>query len=170
MILFKIQHYQNNIKLKHYHFQNWLKTFKSSIYFEEQEALAINSTDIPANLVTNSTLIPEITWSTLYLSKEKSSIMVFFFGLTFSRIGLWIADLSITQIMQESIPEEERNTIFGVQNAFCQFFSVLKDILVILIADQRMFGIWITVSVMFVTSGLLQYCWYLIKVSLKELK
>uniref|UniRef100_A0A915CZH0 Solute carrier family 40 member n=1 Tax=Ditylenchus dipsaci TaxID=166011 RepID=A0A915CZH0_9BILA len=41
------------------------------------------------------------------------SIVVFFCGITFARLGLWMADLSITQIMQESIAEEERNTVWS---------------------------------------------------------
>lgn len=37
-----------------------------------------------------------------------------------------MADLSISQIMQETVPERERNTVFGVQDSIAQFFSVLK--------------------------------------------
>lgn len=76
-----------------------------------------------------------------------------------------MADLSITQIMQESIAEEERNTVFGAQNSFCQLFSVLKDILVILFPDPRTFGFLIIMSVFFVSIGFISYCYYLIKVN-----
>lgn len=41
-------------------------------------------------------------------------------------LGLWMADLSIIHIMQEGVPEGDRNTVFGVHNALCQTFSVLK--------------------------------------------
>ncbi|KAE9549332.1 hypothetical protein FO519_007448 [Halicephalobus sp. NKZ332] len=138
-------------------FESWLSKFKSSIYLTES----------PENSPTNSSIIPlvseEPTQSEFDLTSEKASILIFFFGMTMSRLGLWMVDLSVTQIMQESILEEERNTIFGVQNAFCQFFSVLKDILVILLPDQRTFGLLIIMSVAFVFTGLLQYIWYLIK-------
>lgn len=39
-----------------------------------------------------------------------------------------MADLSISQIMQETVPERERNTVFGVEDSIAQFFSVLKVI------------------------------------------
>ncbi|VDM54333.1 unnamed protein product [Angiostrongylus costaricensis] len=41
-------------------------------------------------------------------------------------LRLWMADLSIIHIMQESVPESDRNTVFGVHNALCQTFSILK--------------------------------------------
>ncbi|EPB71289.1 hypothetical protein ANCCEY_09622 [Ancylostoma ceylanicum] len=37
-----------------------------------------------------------------------------------------MADLSIVHIMQEGVPESDRNTVFGVHNALCQTFSLLK--------------------------------------------
>lgn len=37
-----------------------------------------------------------------------------------------MADLAITHIMQIATPESQRNTVFGVHNAICQAFSVMK--------------------------------------------
>lgn len=71
-----------------------------------------------------------------------------------------MADLSITQIMQESIIEEERNTVFGTQNAFCQLFSVLKNVIVFMFPDHRTFGILVIMSMFFVTLGFLLYIYY----------
>lgn len=76
-----------------------------------------------------------------------------------------MGDLSITQIMQESIAEEERNTVFGAQNSFCQLFSVLKNILVILFPGPRIFGFLILMSMFFVSIGFLSYCCYFVKVN-----
>ncbi|KHJ99837.1 Ferroportin1 [Oesophagostomum dentatum] len=66
----------------------------------------------------------------LPFSELSPSIIVFFFGITLARYGLWIADPSITQIMQETIPERERYSVFGVQTSICELFSVLKDLMV----------------------------------------
>ncbi|KAK6032341.1 Ferroportin1 [Ostertagia ostertagi] len=66
----------------------------------------------------------------LPFSELSPSILVFFFGITLARFGLWIADPSITQIMQETIPERERYSVFGVQTSICEFFSVLKDVMI----------------------------------------
>lgn len=76
-----------------------------------------------------------------------------------------MADLSITQIMQESVPERERGTVFGVQTAFCQLFSVAKDVIVLVFPDPRTFGWLIIMSVTFVAGGFLNYIYYIIKVS-----
>ncbi|KAI1704770.1 ferroportin1 (FPN1) domain-containing protein [Ditylenchus destructor] len=46
--------------------------------------------------------------------------------------GLITSDLAILQIMQESIAEQERGTVFGVQQALCQFFGILRDIVCII--------------------------------------
>ncbi|KIH47307.1 hypothetical protein ANCDUO_22635 [Ancylostoma duodenale] len=75
-----------------------------------------------------------------------------------------MADLSIVHIMQERVPESDRNTVFGVHNALCQTFSLLKDILVIILPDPSTFGICILISYAFVTSGYLSFVYYLLKV------
>lgn len=74
-----------------------------------------------------------------------------------------MADLSITQIMQQSIIEEERNTVFGTQNAFCQLFSVLKDCIVFMFPDYRTFGILIIISMFSITLGFFLYLYYFLK-------
>lgn len=61
-------------------------------------------------------------------------------------LGLWMADLCITQIMQETIPETERGVVFGVQSALNETFSMLKDVMVMLLPDPPTFGICIIVS------------------------
>ncbi|KAK6039413.1 hypothetical protein COOONC_23081 [Cooperia oncophora] len=74
-----------------------------------------------------------------------------------------MADLSIIHIMQENVPETDRNTVFGVHNALCQTFSVLKDVLVIILPDPSTFGICILISYGFVTSGYFSFVYYLLK-------
>ncbi|ETN72650.1 hypothetical protein NECAME_18735 [Necator americanus] len=74
-----------------------------------------------------------------------------------------MADLSIIHIMQEGVPESDRNTVFGVHNALCQTFSLLKDILVIILPDPATFGICILISYGFVTTGYFSFVYYLIR-------
>ncbi|WKY13797.1 hypothetical protein Q1695_004549 [Nippostrongylus brasiliensis] len=74
-----------------------------------------------------------------------------------------MADLSIIHIMQEGVPESDRNTVFGVHNALCQTFSVLKDILVIILPDPSTFGICILISYAFLTSGYFSFIYYLVE-------
>ena len=106
-----------------------------------------------------------ISWSTLTVGDHQlTSIIVFFVGLTMARIGLWMSDLSITQLMQENVAEQERGTVFGVHTTFCQLFSMFKDLLVIIFPDPRTFGCLIMISVAFTFCGFLNYVYYLIKV------
>ncbi|WKY13801.1 hypothetical protein Q1695_004551 [Nippostrongylus brasiliensis] len=91
------------------------------------------------------------------------SIITFLSGIASARFGLWMADLSIIHIMQEGVPESDRNTVFGVHNALCQTFSVLKDVLVIILPDPSTFGICILISYVFVTSGYFSFVYYLVK-------
>ncbi|KAE9417794.1 hypothetical protein Angca_003217, partial [Angiostrongylus cantonensis] len=95
--------------------------------------------------------------------KNMTSILTFLSGIATARFGLWMADLSIIHIMQDGVPESNRNTVFGVHNALCQTFSVLKDVLVIILPDPSTFGICILISYSFVTSAYLSFIYYLIK-------
>ncbi|CAJ0958998.1 unnamed protein product, partial [Mesorhabditis belari] len=91
------------------------------------------------------------------------SIFAFLIGIATARFGLWMADLAITQVMQEGVEEGERNTVFGVHNALCQTFSVLKDVMVILLPEPSTFAICMVISYLFVFSGFLAYIYYLLK-------
>uniref|UniRef100_A0A158Q861 Solute carrier family 40 member n=1 Tax=Elaeophora elaphi TaxID=1147741 RepID=A0A158Q861_9BILA len=107
----------------------------------------------------------DIDWST-WTSNGHSIISAFILliGIAVARLGLYMADLSISQIMQETVPERERNTVFGVQDSIAQFFSVLKDILTIIVPDPKTFGTLIIISILFVFSGFLCFCYYLLTV------
>lgn len=74
--------------------------------------------------------------------------------------GLWMADLSVTQIMQESVSEKERGVVFGVQSAINESFSMVKDVMVILLPDPSTFGICIIVSWLSICAGYFSYCVY----------
>lgn len=87
-------------------------------------------------------------WSTFEVNNvPATSLFVLFFGIAFARFGLWLSDLSINQLMQESVDESIRGTVFGVQTSFCQFFSVAKDILAIMLPDSKTFGLLVFISV-----------------------
>ncbi|CAD6184522.1 unnamed protein product [Caenorhabditis auriculariae] len=92
-----------------------------------------------------------------------SDIVVFFLGITLARFGLWIADPAITEIMQRTIPETERYTVFLVQSSLCEAFSVFKDVLVFFFAETELFGALSILSCAFVFSGLCFYFSYFLQ-------
>lgn len=75
-----------------------------------------------------------------------------------------MADLTINQIMQESIAEHERGAINGVQNSLNQLMSMIKELLIILLPDERTFGLLIIVSVSSIFAAFISYCIYARKV------
>ena len=46
-----------------------------------------------------------------------TSVSVLLTGIILARFGLWISDLSITQIVQENVQENKRGLVGGVQNS-----------------------------------------------------
>jgi hypothetical protein len=64
--------------------------------------------------------------------------------------------------MQLVVPEGERATVFGVQNAVQQLLSMAKDVAVIGLPDPRTFGLLVCASVACVFLGFLQYLYYLL--------
>ncbi|KAH7706001.1 solute carrier family 40member 1, partial [Aphelenchoides avenae] len=57
-----------------------------------------------------------------------ASVFALFSDESLGRFGLWMSDLSITQLMQEQVPEENRGAVFGVQGALCLLLSVVAQL------------------------------------------
>ncbi|PSN31852.1 hypothetical protein C0J52_13071 [Blattella germanica] len=91
---------------------------------------------------------------------EITSILAFFGGVIVSRYGLWLADISITQIMQEGVSENKRGVIHGVQDSLNMGMDMLKSLLVILFPYPQQFGFLIVLSFIAVLLGLLSYLMY----------
>uniref|UniRef100_A0A914EB25 Solute carrier family 40 member n=1 Tax=Acrobeloides nanus TaxID=290746 RepID=A0A914EB25_9BILA len=115
----------------------------------------------------NSTLSIEnadVNWKTWTIDdKPMTSVLVFFAGLAMTRLGVWLTALCITHQMQESISANERGTVFGFHSSICSFFSVAKNILVIMLPDPRTFGILIIISAICTVMGYISYLCYLFK-------
>eukprot|EP00092_Neocalanus_flemingeri_P013086 GFUD01014101.1.p1 GENE.GFUD01014101.1~~GFUD01014101.1.p1 ORF type:complete len:517 (-),score=89.43 GFUD01014101.1:192-1742(-) len=82
-----------------------------------------------------------------------TSVSVLLTGIILARFGLWVADLSVTQIMQENVEERKRGVIGGVQNSLNSGLDLLKFGLVLIMPNQHMFGILIVLSFSFICLG-----------------
>lgn len=91
------------------------------------------------------------------------SVVLFFTGVITARIGLWMVDLTITQILQENVNETKIGIVNGVQQSLNMQMDMLKSLLVILLPDPHQFGLLIILSFIFVSSGFVSYCTYFIK-------
>ena len=73
----------------------------SEIFYSIANATQSNSTDV--------------SWRMECQTSSFVSVAVFLAGVISARFGLWIADLSVNQIIQEEVKSEERGQINGVQ-------------------------------------------------------
>uniref|UniRef100_A0A0K0EH41 Solute carrier family 40 member n=1 Tax=Strongyloides stercoralis TaxID=6248 RepID=A0A0K0EH41_STRER len=125
--------------------------FNPKQYFDEW-----NLSDWSSKIFSTNSHTFKLSTSINYTSFfSNPSVWVYLITITFSRIGLWLADLAITHQMQQSVEEYNRGSVFGFQNSICNFFSTIKDIFVILFPDIRTFGILMIISVAFGTISLL---------------
>ncbi|GFR69217.1 solute carrier family 40 member 1 [Elysia marginata] len=91
------------------------------------------------------------------------SIWLFLAGIITARFGLWLADLSVSQIYFETVVESERGKVGGVQAALNQFMDMLKFGLVMILPYEHQFGLLALVSFAFIGLGWLLYAIFLHK-------
>lgn len=82
---------------------------------------------------------------------DYTSVSVLMAGIILSRAGLWIIDLTITQLQQENVPEDERGVVGGVQYSFNSILDLLHFIVTIFLPKPQQFGYLILMSVSAVT-------------------
>ena len=68
-------------------------------------------------------------------------------------LGLWVADLSVTQIIQEKTADTERGVINGVQASMNMLMETLKFMLVVAIPTFPQFGYLVIASFSFIVIG-----------------
>ncbi|XP_060081691.1 solute carrier family 40 member 1-like [Ylistrum balloti] len=88
------------------------------------------------------------------------SISLLMGGIIGARFGLWIADLTITQLFLEAVSERERGIVNGVQSSLNQCSDMLKFLMVIIAPDPEVFGILILISFSFICIGWVFYAKY----------
>lgn len=58
-------------------------------------------------------------------------------GVAASRLGLWMFDLAVMQLMQDGVPESDRCVVGGVQNSLQSMFDLLTYVMGIIVSDPR---------------------------------
>uniref|UniRef100_A0A8C6KG79 Solute carrier family 40 member n=1 Tax=Nothobranchius furzeri TaxID=105023 RepID=A0A8C6KG79_NOTFU len=96
------------------------------------------------------------------------SIILLFLGVITARIGLWSFDLTVTQLLQETICESERGVVNGVQSSVNYLMDLLHFIMVISAPQPEHFGILVIISVLFITTGHSMYFLYAHKAKRKH--
>ncbi|XP_052000223.1 solute carrier family 40 member 1-like [Xyrauchen texanus] len=97
-----------------------------------------------------------------------ASIILLFLGVITARVGLWSFDLTVTQLLQETICESERGVVNGVQNSINYLMDLLHFLMVISAPQPQHFGILVIVSVLFILTGHIMYFRYARKAKRKQ--
>lgn len=93
----------------------------------------------------------------VWLTNLTASTAILMAGAAAARAGLWMFDLSVTQLMQESVPEVERGVVAGVQNSMQSFFQLLSFAVGMIIPHPQDFGKLILMSFGSVTMAAILY-------------
>uniref|UniRef100_A0A671LP62 Solute carrier family 40 member n=1 Tax=Sinocyclocheilus anshuiensis TaxID=1608454 RepID=A0A671LP62_9TELE len=97
------------------------------------------------------------------------SIILLFLGVITARVGLWSFDLTVTQLLQETICESERGVVNGVHSSMNYLMDLLHFIMVISAPQPQHFGILVIISILFIFTGHTMYFLYARKVKRKPL-
>ncbi|CAG0887207.1 unnamed protein product, partial [Darwinula stevensoni] len=115
----------------------------------------------------NSTIEPNVNATTDSdlvnlpgISDVTISIILFVTSIIAARFGLWVADLTVTQIIQEGVEEEHRGSFNGVQSSMNMLMDLIKNALVTIFPKPQTFGYLIIASFSFVCLGWLSYAIY----------
>ena len=105
--------------------------------------------NVTLNVTLNGTVLNNVNTCTIN-NRSIVSVVLFLVGIITSRIGLWMADLTITQIIQENVSEHQRGVVGGVQSSLNMLLDMLKFVMVIVAPRIETFGILILISYLFI--------------------
>nr|XP_045601308.1 solute carrier family 40 member 1-like isoform X1 [Procambarus clarkii]XP_045601309.1 solute carrier family 40 member 1-like isoform X1 [Procambarus clarkii] len=91
---------------------------------------------------------------------EYMFVILLLTGIITSRFGLWVADLTVTQILQEEVEEGHRGAINGVQSSLNQALNLLRSILIIILPRRETFGFLVILSFLFVSTAWILFAAY----------
>jgi iron-regulated transporter 1 len=85
-----------------------------------------------------------LSFGSLFVEDYIVSISMLIGGVCGSRVGLWVFDISVTQMMQEFIPAGIRGVVGGTQQSLNAFFQLLSFGLGLFFPDPKEFHIYVS--------------------------
>ncbi|GAX26929.1 solute carrier family 40 (iron-regulated transporter), member 1 [Fistulifera solaris] len=85
-----------------------------------------------------------VSFSSLFVKDYLTSTSLLIGGVCCSRIGLWVFDISVTQLMQQYIPAGIRGQVGGTQQSLNAFFQLLSFALALLFPNPKEFHIYVS--------------------------
>ena len=99
-----------------------------------------------------------VSYYSLFVTDNYWSLFMLISGVCASRIGLWVFDISISQLMQEMVAEEVRGVVGGVQNSLNAMLGLLAYALGMLFPDPKEFHIYVVTG--FSAVGVAMLLWF----------
>ena len=86
-----------------------------------------------------------LSYISLFIPQDKFLSLTFLIvGVCLSRIGLWVFDITVSQLMQETVKEEARGIVGGIQNSLNAFFGLLAFVLGLFFPDPSEFHVYVS--------------------------
>lgn len=81
-------------------------------------------------------------YASLFVKNDSVSFAMLIAGVCFSRAGLWVFDIAVTQLMQQHIPAPIRGLVGGVQQSLNAFFTLGAFSLGLFLSDPKYFHVY----------------------------
>ena len=114
---------------------------------------------IGASSITFQFLCLSLSFASMYIPNDRVSLNLLIVGVIASRIGLYSFKLTITQLMQQMIPEDIRGIIGGVQKSLNGLFDLATYGLGLIFAKPEEFNFLVTTGFTSVGITLCLYIW-----------
>jgi iron-regulated transporter 1 len=101
-----------------------------------------------------------LTFASIFISKEDHqdlALALLIGGVLPSRIGLWVYDIAVTQLFQQSVTESVRGQVGGTQNSLNAFMELLPFLLAIFYHKPSQFYVLIVGGYLAVGLAMLLY-------------
>lgn len=121
----------------------------------------INVTISPESIVTPCN---ESTYTFTEVTTPDISIWLLMIGIITARFGLWVSDLTITQLFLQTVEETERGIVSSMQNSMNKLMDMLKFVMVIIAPYPHQFGLLVVISYVFICLAWVLYAVYCRKV------
>mmetsp|Transcript_37385 Transcript_37385/g.43522 ORF Transcript_37385/g.43522 Transcript_37385/m.43522 type:complete len:552 (+) Transcript_37385:184-1839(+) len=82
-----------------------------------------------------------VCYLSLYVTNNALSLALLIGGVCTSRVGLYVFDISIVQIMQELVPDGARGVVGGIQESMNSFFFLISFVVALFFPDPKDFSI-----------------------------
>ncbi|KAI6698569.1 hypothetical protein NL676_018688 [Syzygium grande] len=102
--------------------------------------------------------------ASIWVQDKHLSVSMLMGGVATSRLGLWMFDLSVTQLMQDNVPECDRGAVGGVQNSLQSALDLMSSVMGIIVSDPRDFWKLTLASFLAVTLAAILYCLHVYRV------